>query len=95
MAYYRNETLVAVGILEQTIQSLSSVYFYFDPEIAELSPGIGSLLGEVAYAAETGLSYLYLGYCVKDCPSLAYKGNIKPHQTLQGRPELNSPAVWL
>lgn len=94
MAYYQNEALVAVGIVDQTPNALSSVYFYFDPSIAKLSPGVASVLAEISYARQQGLQHLYLGYRVRECPSLAYKGNFGPRELLEGRPELNEPAVW-
>lgn len=94
MAYYMGTELVGIGLVDQTPEALSSVYFYFDPQIARLSPGIASILTEIGYAREQGLRHLYLGYRVQECPSLAYKGNFGPHELLEGRPELQAPALW-
>ncbi|MFA5461015.1 MAG: hypothetical protein WC274_02925 [Sulfurimonas sp.] len=38
---------------------------------------------------------MYLGYYVKECPSLAYKSHYTPYLTLKDRPELNEDTSWL
>ncbi|MCO4745273.1 MAG: arginyltransferase [Proteobacteria bacterium] len=85
MDYYVDDRLVAVGILDVGATSASSVYFFFDPspEISKLSPGVFSVLREVAYCRDTGRNHLYLGLWVRDCPQLAYKSLYFPHERLE------------
>ena len=66
--------------------SVSSVYFYFDPspELSQYAPGNYSALQEIAFCQQTGREYLYLGLYVADCDRLNYKARYKPHERLQG-----------
>ena len=84
MRYYVGDRLVGVGIVDVGATALSSVYFYFDPdrEVSRLSPGVYSVLQEIAYARRTGREHLYLGLYVKDSRHLSYKGDYRPHERL-------------
>lgn len=84
MTYRIDGRLVAVGILDVGRLSVSSVYFYFDPSpaISRLSPGVYGALAEIAWCAQTGRRYHYLGLYVRDCKSLAYKADYHPHERL-------------
>jgi leucyl-tRNA---protein transferase len=77
---YLGEELIGVGFLDRGVDSLSSVYFCFDPLHASLQPGTFSILGEIAHAARLGLRYYYLGYYVPGCPSMIYKDHFRPRQ---------------
>ena len=80
MRYYWLDRLVGVGIVDLGRTAASSVYFYFDPEIGELSPGVYSVLQEVELCRRTHRAHLYLGLYVADCSHLAYKAGYRPHQ---------------
>lgn len=84
MRYYLGDRLIGVGIIDVGALAMSSVYFYFDPdpEIARLSPGVYSVLQEIALAQRTHRRYHYLGLWVGACPQLAYKANYHPHEIL-------------
>ncbi len=86
MRYYVGDRLVGVGIVDVGATSMSSVYFYFDPdpEVARLSPGVYSTLQEIDLCRQTGRSYLYLGLYVADCVHLNYKAGFGPHERLVG-----------
>ena len=85
MCYYIDDVLIGVGILDLGARSASSVYFYFDPspEVARLSPGVFSVLQEIAFCRRTRREFHYLGLYVSDCRSLNYKANYTPHQRLR------------
>lgn len=85
MTYHLDGRLIGVGLLDLGATASSSVYFYFDPtpEISRLSPGVFSVLQEVAFAARTGRQHHYLGLWVRDCPSLSYKASYYPHEKLE------------
>jgi arginine-tRNA-protein transferase len=93
---YRNPAskLLAVGICDVCTQSLSSVYYFFDPEESRRGLGTFGALREIEYAAQNHIDYFYLGFWVKECVKMAYKAEYKPHELLhpdgQWRPALAS-----
>jgi arginine-tRNA-protein transferase len=95
LAYYLGNKLVAVGIVDETPHAFSSVYFFFHPDCARLSLGVASVLMEIQLARQRGRAHLYLGYRVRDCASLVYKGTFGPHELLLGRPALMDAALWV
>lgn len=88
----RAGALVGVGIVDAVPNALSAVYFFWDPEHAPPSLGVAHVVLLIESAAARGLDYVYLGYRVAGCPSLAYKARYQPHQVLDGRPgDLEAP----
>lgn len=77
--FYKNE-LMGVGYLDICDDGMSSVYFAFDPEISEFSPGTFSILAEIDYVKRMNKPYYYLGYWVKHCSALDYKCRFKPFE---------------
>jgi arginine-tRNA-protein transferase len=88
------ERLVGLGIVDETPTALSAVYFFWDPEDAPASLGVAHVVMLVLDAKARGLPYVYLGYRVEGCPSLAYKGNYRPHELLEGRPADDDAPTW-
>lgn len=80
--YYLNKELIAVGFLDFSHKSLSSVYFIYKNEYSYLNLGTFSILKEIEYAKELGLKYYYLGYYIKENPKMAYKNNFFPNEKL-------------
>jgi arginine-tRNA-protein transferase len=74
--------LIGVGICDLCERSLSSVYFYFDPDEARRGPGTFSSLWEIDFARRRSVPYYYLGYWVSQCASMAYKANYRPTELL-------------
>jgi len=72
------DRLAGVGILDRLENALSSVYFYFDPAFARYSPGTYSALYEIDLARQWGMDHYYLGYYIRDCPSMNYKMRFCP-----------------
>lgn len=89
---YRNPAgeLLAVGLCDVCpAQSLSSVYFYFDPDHARRGLGTFGALYEIDYARrELDTPYYYLGYWVKGCAAMEYKSAFGPSEVL------HSDGVW-
>lgn len=80
---YRHEgRVVAVGLCDVCEASLSSVYFYFDPDEADRSPGTFGALVEIDWAREKGIAHYYLGYLVRGCAAMSYKANFRPFELL-------------
>jgi arginine-tRNA-protein transferase len=82
---YRDSTgrLLAVGICDLCRQSLSSVYFYYDPEASRRSLGTFGALRELKWAREHRISYYYFGYWIKGSRPMNYKATFRPHELLR------------
>lgn len=75
--------LLAVGICDECEHSLSSVYFYFDPDERRRSLGTFAAMAEISFAASRGIPYYYLGYWIEACDAMCYKSRFRPNQLLQ------------
>lgn len=76
---YRVEgRLAGLGVLDRMEDALSSVYFYFDPAFKRYGLGTYSALYEIELARNWGLAYYYLGYYIRECPSMNYKLRFRP-----------------
>lgn len=78
----RDGRLVAVGVCDVCALSLSSVYFYFDPDEHRRSLGTLGALVEIAWAAGRGIPHYYLGYWVAGSRTMDYKSKFGPHELL-------------
>jgi arginine-tRNA-protein transferase len=80
--YYLGHQLIGVGYVDSLPGGLSAIYFFYDPDLRDRSLGTFNVLALIRECRERQLTYLYLGYHVADCPSLAYKANFVPNQVL-------------
>jgi arginyl-tRNA--protein-N-Asp/Glu arginylyltransferase len=76
------ERLLGAGIVDVEPQAVSAVYFYFDPELSDRSPGTFNVLWLVEECRRRGVPWLYLGYHVAGGLGMAYKTDYRPHQIL-------------
>lgn len=74
--------LLGAGIFDATPQALSAVYFYFDPRLADRSPGVWNVLWLVEECRRRGLRWLYLGYHVAASRVMQYKARFRPAEAL-------------
>lgn len=93
--YYDDTKLIAIDLIDVLGNGISSIYFYYDPDYSYLSLGKFSLYKQIEYAKNRGKKWIYLGYYVKDCPSLSYKAQYKPYLTLKGRPYEYENFFWV
>ncbi len=93
--YFFENRLIGVDLIDILEDGVSSIYFYYDPDFAKYSLGRLSLYNQILFAKKSQKKWIYLGYYVKDCPSLSYKAEYKPYQTLDGRPELCEEPNWI
>jgi arginine-tRNA-protein transferase len=93
--YYLEDNLIGVDLIDILEDGISSIYFYYDPDYTQYSLGKLSLYNQIMFAKNSQKKWIYLGYYVKDCPSLSYKSHYKPYLTLQGRPEIYDNIEWL
>lgn len=80
--YYYGDRLIAVGIVDETDDSLSSNYFYYDTDFNDRSPGVFSILREIEAARVLGKKYYYLGFYIEKCRKMTYKSKYYPNEIL-------------
>lgn len=74
----KTRKLVATAVYDQVDDGLSAVYTYFDPDYSRYSPGRLGILKLIELARQQNLRYVYLGYWIKSCVKMAYKGDYRP-----------------
>jgi len=74
--------LMGIGICDISSRSLSSVYFYFDPQERKRGLGVYGALVEIDIARAMGIPYYYLGFWVEGCDTMQYKANFRPCEML-------------
>lgn len=92
--YYDEDKLIGVDLIDILEDGISSIYFYYDPEYRHLSLGKYSLYRQINLAKVLKKPWIYLGYYVKDCPSLSYKNQFSPYVILQNRPTDLEENIW-
>jgi arginine-tRNA-protein transferase len=94
MLYFVDGKLVAVDLVDILEDGISSIYCFYDPDLPHLSLGRYSLYRQILYCKSLNLRWIYIGYYVKNCPSLAYKAHYKPYEILQNNPDLQTKPIW-
>lgn len=72
--------LVVVAVTDLMPNSLSALYTFFAPELAQLSFGTAAILKQIELCQTLKKEVLYLGYQIDACPAMNYKNRFKPHQ---------------
>lgn len=92
--YFVDDKLVGVDLIDIISDGISSIYFFYDPNYAYLSLGKFSLYQQILIAQNYKLPWIYLGYYVKNCPSLSYKADYKPFEIMKNEPSLSDTPIW-
>jgi leucyl-tRNA---protein transferase len=78
------QRLVGVGVLDVTPTALSSVYFYWEPDLRRLSLGMYSALVEMNLCRRWDKPYYYLGYLVPGSDTMSYKASFEGAEVWDG-----------
>ncbi|RRS32034.1 MAG: arginyl-tRNA-protein transferase [Epsilonproteobacteria bacterium (ex Lamellibrachia satsuma)] len=92
--YIRDGKLIGVDLIDILDDGISSIYFYYDPDYANLSLGTYSLLYQIQLAKILELPWIYLGYWVEGCKAFAYKSKFQPQELLDGFPHVSEQPLW-
>ena len=72
--------LIACCVFDQLKSGLSAVYTYFDNDFNKYSLGRLAILTLIERCKSLNLDFVYLGYWIKDCQKMSYKGEYRPIQ---------------
>jgi arginine-tRNA-protein transferase len=76
----RGRSLVAACLTDVTVDGVSMVYSFFDPDAAARSLGAYMILDHIAIARDAGLPFVYLGYWVPGSAKMDYKAAFRPFE---------------
>ncbi len=79
---YLDGELMAVAVTDYSSGGLSAVYTFFDPRLSARSPGVLSILNQIALCRQLRLPHLYLGYWIRDVAKMRYKTEYRPVELL-------------
>lgn len=71
-----------VSVIDRLTDGLSSVYTFFDPQVAQASYGTYGILWQIETCRRLCLPFVYLGYWIAESPKMAYKSRFS---ALEGR----------
>lgn len=84
MDYYLGDKLIAVGIVDEGLDALSSNYCFYDTDLLPRRIGIYTMLREIELSALLGKRYYYLGYYIGETEKMSYKKSFRPNEILSG-----------
>ena len=70
--------LIGCLVFDELNSGTSAIYSFFDPDYSKFSPGRLLVLNLVSLTKQKQLKYVYLGYWIKNCRKMSYKGEYRP-----------------
>ncbi|MCI5222844.1 MAG: arginyltransferase, partial [Candidatus Electrothrix sp. AR4] len=80
--YRTADKLLGVAVVDCSDQWLNAVYFYFDPELSDRSPGTLNILYLIEFCRRHKINNLYLGYWIEQVKGMEYKAAFNPNEIL-------------
>jgi arginine-tRNA-protein transferase len=77
--------LAAVAVSDILPNGTSSIYTFFDPELAADGPGVFALLWQIEYTRQLGKSWVYPGFWIEACEKMKYKTLFRPYEAWNGQ----------
>ena len=72
--------LIGGSIVDVGTNWMNAVYFYFDPEESKRSLGTYNIMMLIKFCLEMKVTFLYLGYFIKEISAMNYKRKFLPQQ---------------
>lgn len=82
LAWYDQERLVGLSVVDRGRQAWSAVYTFYDPALRGDSLGTFAVLRQLELCLAEGIRWLYLGYYVEQCAHMNYKTRFLPHDRM-------------
>jgi len=83
ISIWEGDALRAIAITDITPNVVSGVYHFHDPDCRARGLGTFALLHTIELARRLDKPWVYFGYYVAGCASMAYKARFRPHEVLQ------------
>ncbi len=81
--YRLDDRLVGVAVTDIGSTWVNAVYFYFDPDYSQRSPGTFNILHQIDLCRKLNIDNLYLGYWIETVNAMNYKATFTPHYLLR------------
>lgn len=91
--FHIKKQLSAVAIIDRLDNALSAVYTFFDPDLANMSPGVFAVLWQIHWAQKLNLKWVYLGFWIKNCQKMNYKTDYQPLELLINKQWLETKTI--
>jgi leucyl-tRNA---protein transferase len=76
------DRLLGVAVTDTLPDGLSAIYTFFEPTLSKRSLGVFAILAQIEHCLRNAMTYLYLGYWVRDSAKMAYKIDYRPIELL-------------
>jgi arginyl-tRNA--protein-N-Asp/Glu arginylyltransferase len=83
VAIYSGDQLIAFSLFDVGFKAMASLLCCYDPGFAHLSLGVATMLFEIQYAGEHGISLYYPGYVLDEPTRMDYKLSLGNFEFLQ------------
>lgn len=80
--FRENQQLKMVSVIDIVHDGISAVYTFYDASDSKASYGTYNILWQIEWSKQLNMSYLYLGYWIRDSRKMAYKQNYNPQEKL-------------
>jgi len=70
--------VISVTVVDLFHDGVSLLYTFFNTDFSDLSPGKAAIIDIISYCQNQGLSYIYLGFWIKESQKMNYKTQFQP-----------------